>query len=444
MADVPAPDSWESADLDESMKRLLISPEKPTDLPSPSSTSTSAAENAAVEDEFKQVDQFLREALEKPRERISILRMEQDILKFIRDPNRQQLEFKDLPTSYLRLAAHRLAQHYFLQSIAMPENILPDGTGSLIVLSKTSYSNKLPTIRLVDIPVSLPQEQTITAVKVAIKPRSQRNSQTSSSSDAKSSSKSSGLKSVEERKEEYNKARARIFSGGSTTREAEMNSQTNFVPFSYVPGRSDEQTFDEDPVFNLPSDLSDSSLVGNLSDGNVAIDQEASRYRTGNRVAILRDREVDRKDPDYNRSYDRYMQRFDPGYGFNTTQYSMQPMFSPTVSYNTEFPQLGSTHRLQLSIDHQPRPMPQHMHGPWSVASPASPIRYGHHESMPPYSPGFIRARPTSVYVHNSSQYHPVPPHFGMQFINQHEHVQSFSQVRQQQSESSFGVARPR
>jgi hypothetical protein len=30
------------------------------------------------------------------------------------------------------------------------------------------------------------------------------------------------------------------------------------------------------------------------------------RYRPNNRVAIFRDREVERKDPDFDRSYDRY------------------------------------------------------------------------------------------------------------------------------------------
>ncbi|PWZ37219.1 Casein kinase 1-like protein 2 [Zea mays] len=84
-----------------------------------------------------QVDQFLREALEKPRERLSVLRMEQEILKFIHDPSRTEYEFNGLPTSYLRLAAHRLAQHYFLQSIAIPDNSLPDGTGSRIILQQS-------------------------------------------------------------------------------------------------------------------------------------------------------------------------------------------------------------------------------------------------------------------------------------------------------------------
>ncbi|PWZ37062.1 Casein kinase 1-like protein 1 [Zea mays] len=114
-----------------------------------------------------QVDQFLREALEKPRERLSVLRMEQEILKFIHDPSRTEYEFNGLPTSYLRLAAHRLAQHYFLQSIAIPDNSLPDGTGSRIILRKTTFDCRLPAVRLADIPVNLPQED-ISVAKVYV------------------------------------------------------------------------------------------------------------------------------------------------------------------------------------------------------------------------------------------------------------------------------------
>ena len=86
----------------------------------------------------------------------AVLRMEQEILKFIHDPSRTEYEFNGIPTSYLRLAAHRLAQHYFLQSIAIPDNSLPDGTGSRIILRKTTFDCRLPAVRLADIPVNLP------------------------------------------------------------------------------------------------------------------------------------------------------------------------------------------------------------------------------------------------------------------------------------------------
>lgn len=123
------------------------------------------------------------------------------------------------------------------------------------------------------------------------------------------------------------------------------------------------------------------------------------------------------------------MQRFDPGFGFNGGgPYTIQPMYTPALNYNTEFPQLGSTHRPQITTEHQPRPLPQHIAGPWAAPSSPAGIGYGHPDTMiPPFNPNHVGARSTSaVYLH-STQY--PCQHPGMPFIHPHEHVQPFSQV---------------
>nr|XP_010907139.1 R3H domain-containing protein 1 isoform X1 [Elaeis guineensis] len=465
------PGEWELADLDDSMFRLMLSSKKSSDSSTPppsmavdfaeeappppdsvasSSFSSGLAERrrGPSEEVLSQVDQFLREALEKPRERLSILRMEQDVEKFIRDPTQQELEFKDLPTSYLRLAAHRLAQHYYLQSIAMSDTIMPDGSGSRIVLRKTSDC-RFPPVRLADIPVNLPQEDANNVIKVAIKRRPQKDSSVITSGNT-CSSKTNLTKSVEQRKEEYNKARARIFNNngggvGMAKTEGEANLQDSFQQRSSESVRSDGKPTVEQSETNAGRAFSDLSIGSNRSNRNRADKEPAvSRYRTSNRVAIFRDREVDRKDPDYDRTYDRYMQRFDPGFGFNGGPYAMQPMFSPAVNYNTEFPQLGSSHGPQIPIEHQPRHIPQHLQAPWSVTSGPSAISYGHHEGMMgSFNANHVGAPSTSsVYTH-PSQYS-VPPCTGMSFAPSHEHVQPFAQTPQQQAEANSGLARPR
>jgi hypothetical protein len=74
------PDSWETADLEESVNRLFISsrksssPSRDSDPPPPPPPPSAAVLTPPVqpaEETIAQVDQFLREALEKPRERIS-------------------------------------------------------------------------------------------------------------------------------------------------------------------------------------------------------------------------------------------------------------------------------------------------------------------------------------------------------------------------------------
>ncbi|RZB44638.1 R3H domain-containing protein 2 isoform A [Glycine soja] len=456
--DFGAPESWEVADLDESMNRLNLmlssnndskQPHQrvaddddamPPPIPPPSSSGDEVSD-----DVINQVDQFLREAIQNPRERLSILRMEQDVENFIRDPTQQQLEFKQLPTSYLRLAAHRVAQHYSLQSMVLLDNSLPDGSGSRIIVRKT-FECKLPVIRLADIPVKLSPENSA-VMKVAIKQRPQKWTQMLSNANS-NSVKNNNSKSVEERKEEYNRARARIFSssnnGGTVggKPECESRQQDNSLHGSLVVPRV------EDKSASVSDVTSGRGLVESSTNTNRARSrtekEPVGRYRQNNRVAIFRDREVDRKDPDYDRNYDsRYMQRFDPGFGFNGGSYAIQPMYTAVLNYNTEFPQLGSAHRPHLSAEHQPRPLPQHIPGPWAAQSTPAGIGYGHPETMmPPFNPNQVGAHSSSAMYLHSSQYPCQRP--GMPFIH-HEHVhQPFAQSHQPPPDASFGLARPR
>ncbi|KAM1671699.1 hypothetical protein EV1_039701 [Malus domestica] len=312
--DLGAPESWEVAGLDDALNRLMLSsnkdskpPQSLSDVP-PLVSSSSDASDKFSEDAVNQVDQFLREALQNPRERLSILRMEQDVEKFIRDPLQQQLEFQQLPTSYLRLAAHRVAQHYSLQSMVLLDDNLPDGSGSRIIVRKTPEC-RLPLIRLADIPLNLPSEDS-GVTKVAIKQRPQKWSQGGNSVDS-NSLKANSAKSVEERKEEYNRARARIFNSSINTSGSSS-------------GKSESEPKLQDTPQHVPlvmPKVEDMSNVSELHSGRGLIETSTSsnrtarirpekepigRYKPNNRVAIFRDREIDRKDPDYDRSYDRY------------------------------------------------------------------------------------------------------------------------------------------
>ncbi|KAE9612179.1 putative R3H domain, SUZ domain-containing protein [Lupinus albus] len=459
--DLGAPESWEVADLDQSMKRfnlMLSSSNNDSKLSHDSTTPSSSSSSYSTptisasstgdklsDDVINQVDQFLLEAIQNPRERLSVLRIEQEVEKFIRDPNQQQLEFEQLPTSYLRLAAHRMAQHYSLQSTVLLDNSLPDGSGSRIIVRRSSEC-KLPVIRLADIPVKLSSENN-GFIKVAIKQRPQKQTQVPSNANS-NSGKNSNSRSVEERKEEYSRARARIFSlsnsGGTVggKSESESRQQDNSLRGSLGVPR-----FQDKPV--SVSDVSSSrGLVEsstNTSRARSRTEKEpvSSRYRQSNRVAIFRDREVERNDPDFDRNYERYMQRFDPGFGFNGGSYTMQPMYTAVVNYNTEFPQLGSAHGPQLSTEHQPRPLPQNIPRTWVPQPIPSGIGYGHPETMmSPFNPSQVGAHSSSAMYLHSPQYPCQRP--GMPFLH-HEHVhQPFAQSHQPPPDATFGLARPR
>ena len=129
------------------------------------------------------------------------------------------------------------------------------------------------------------------------------------------------------------------------------------------------------------------------------------------------------------RFFTRYMQRFDPGFGFNGGPYAVQPMYSPALNYNTEFPQLRSAHRPSMSAEHQPRPLSQHLPGTWAAPLPSAGIGYGHPDAMiTPFSHSHAGARSTSALYFHSAQY--PCQRLGMPFIHPHEQVhQPFSQV---------------
>lgn len=126
--------------------------------------------------------------------------------RFIRNPTMQILEFQPMPSSYLRLAAHRVAQHYYLQSMVVDSG---STEGTRIVARKTSET-RFPSLRLVDIPVAEHHEDKTVVVpmmpmKVAIKQRPHRGGHDNGDGLSAYGSKLNPSKSVEERKEEYNK-----------------------------------------------------------------------------------------------------------------------------------------------------------------------------------------------------------------------------------------------
>ncbi|KAK6942136.1 R3H domain [Dillenia turbinata] len=275
------------------------------------------------------VDPFLVEALQNPRHRLTILRMELDIQRFLQNPEQQQFEFQHFPTSYLRLAAHRVAQHYSLQTMVQDNGL--DGLGNKIVVRKTSES-RYPPVCLSEIPAKQLENEMPECIKIAIRPRP---SKTSQAEGTELGAKRSPVRTVEERKEEYDRARARIFSS---------------------PGSPET----EETLLQMPMDLKNpcSSRDGNEGFRNPMVDPEKSLgSRDGSsfaRVAIFRDREKDRTDPDYDRSYDRYIRNSATNQTFGLAPFSMQKIHPAFLQYDHSFPQLGQLPRTQTSLGYAP------------------------------------------------------------------------------------------
>jgi len=275
------------------------------------------SENGAVLEQkpayVSMVDPFLVEALQNPRHRLTILRMELDVQMFLENSSMQQFEFPHFPTSYLRLAAHRVAQHYGLQTMVQDNTL--EGQGIRILVTKKPES-KFPAVRLSDVPSKESENDKLDHIKIVIRPRPK-----ASSNDANGLGlKRNPVRTVEERKEEYDRARARIFSGFS-------NSET------------------EDVLDRAGSDGRNLTVVEDEVSRNLGVDEDRSVYtrEIGNssRVAILRDREKDRTDPDYDRSYDRYVKSIPSNQSFSPAPFNVQKFQPPFVQYDSIFPQPG-------------------------------------------------------------------------------------------------------
>ena len=125
------------------------------------------------------------------------------------------LNFQPMTSSYTRLAAHRVAQHYLLVSQAV-DPIPGEGGGPGRIVARKTADSRFPTVRLADLPAgpaspeSLPPGGNQPALKLAIKQRPQKGMGNGSAP-----APVIAAKTVEERKEDYDRARARIFSSGS-------------------------------------------------------------------------------------------------------------------------------------------------------------------------------------------------------------------------------------
>lgn len=207
-----------------------------------------------------------------------VLRMELDIQRFLQNQEQQVFEFQHFPTSYLRLAAHRVAQHYGLQTMVQDNGI--DGQGRILV--RKTIEARFPSVCLSQIPAKQPTDDKPGRVKIAIRPRPNKSSDDAGNGMAKQSLS----RTVEQRKEEYDKARARIFSSHGSTGSVDVLSNA----------------LTEGLGISVNRDGAQGCRVNEVE--KYAAYKDAGSGATS-RVAILRDREKDLSDPDYDRSYER-------------------------------------------------------------------------------------------------------------------------------------------
>mmetsp|Transcript_11670 Transcript_11670/g.16202 ORF Transcript_11670/g.16202 Transcript_11670/m.16202 type:complete len:715 (-) Transcript_11670:24-2168(-) len=123
--------------------------------------------NETLDNDFE-VDSFLLTALSNPRDRLTLLKLDTDLEKFIKDPRKTRQEFPPM-SSYQRLIVHRVAQYFKLDHVVVEA----EPGKRAVVLYKTPAS-RVPIIRLVDL-VEQPEQPSNNTKAVKIMRRSNSN-----------------------------------------------------------------------------------------------------------------------------------------------------------------------------------------------------------------------------------------------------------------------------
>jgi hypothetical protein len=207
--------------------------------------------------------------------------------------------------------------------------------GNRILVRKQGES-RFPVTCLSEIPAKLLESDKPEHVKITIRPRPNKGSGNGAN---KNGMKRSAVRSVEERTEDYEKARARIFSTPSSP--GSSNATTPQVPTdvkNLCLSREENESW--------RSSMVDPENNVNIGDGV-----------TQSRVAIFRDREKDRIDPDYDRSYEsrRYVRSLPANQNFSSAPFNWQNVQLPFVpQYEAGYPQLVQMARSQASPSYMP------------------------------------------------------------------------------------------
>ncbi|XP_051569001.1 R3H domain-containing protein 2-like isoform X2 [Myxocyprinus asiaticus] len=157
------------------------------------------------------VHEFLVNTLKNnPRDRMMLLKLEQDILEFINDENNQYKKFPQM-TSYHRMLLHRVAAYF-----GMDHNV--DQTGKAVIINKTS-NMRIPEQRFSE---HIKDERSMDFQKKFILKRDDASMDKDDNQIRVPLQDGRRSKSIEEREEEYQRVRDRIFA-----REASQNGYIN-------------------------------------------------------------------------------------------------------------------------------------------------------------------------------------------------------------------------
>lgn len=211
-------------------ERVLFDPSNAHALPVSAATASAAAASA-LDGGRGPMDPVLVACLENPRERLTLLKFEDQIVRFIKSPRESQLVFPPL-SSYHRLIIHRLAERCCLEHQTAEYNPYAGGGGydgnssRAVTLFRTSQSI-VPSVLLIDLS-SDRQQQTVTPATAPKIMMRKRGSQIDANGGKNPGDAKNAQRSMQDREKAYAEARARIF--GEDTTDSTSVSSSNSSP----------------------------------------------------------------------------------------------------------------------------------------------------------------------------------------------------------------------
>ncbi|KAI8906103.1 hypothetical protein DFJ77DRAFT_203003 [Powellomyces hirtus] len=182
------------------------SPRDEGDVPSPVPSERQTPETETEEVHESGLDAILVTAVQSMKDRLFVLKLDNQCESFIKDERQTRLEFPHM-NSYQRLIIHRIAVHFNLVHVA-------DSARKAVILYKTTES-AIPEARLADIALNETAVAPAPMPSIKIMQRHQhhhgRGSRHSSTDSGSESGTGGGPKTIEEREAAYQAARARIF-----------------------------------------------------------------------------------------------------------------------------------------------------------------------------------------------------------------------------------------
>jgi hypothetical protein len=169
------------------------------------------------------LDPVLVAGLENARERLTLLKFEDQIVRFLRNPREPHLNFPPL-SSYHRLIVHRLAQRCSLEHQTADYNPYENSSARVVTLFKTPQST-VPRVLLIDLS---PDRQT-PAITPASAPRimMRKRSAPRPGANGGRGNADKATPSLQDRERAYAEARARIFGEENTNTAAESVSSSS-------------------------------------------------------------------------------------------------------------------------------------------------------------------------------------------------------------------------